>query len=87
MGLAVLANRIRKPPILRTRPPLLRPRRQWPSCHAPKPRDEAAFDHLVGAKQDRWGYGKTERLGGLEVQDHLVFRWKLNGEIRRLGAA
>ena len=30
------------------------------------------FDHLGGAQQNRWGYGKVERLGGLEVQDHLV---------------
>ena len=29
------------------------------------------FDPLVGAQQDRWGYRKAERLGGLEVQDHL----------------
>jgi hypothetical protein len=33
----------------------------------------ASLDHLVGAQQNRWGYGKTERRGGLEVQDHLEF--------------
>ena len=26
-----------------------------------------SFDHLVGAQQDRWGYRKTERRGGLAV--------------------
>jgi hypothetical protein len=29
------------------------------------------FDLLVGAQQNRWRYRKAERLGGLEVQDHL----------------
>jgi hypothetical protein len=32
-----------------------------------------SFDHLVGAQSNRWGYGKTERLGCLEVHDHLEF--------------
>jgi hypothetical protein len=37
-------------------------------------RDELApalFDHLIGAQQNQWGYGKAERLAGLEVQNHL----------------
>ena len=42
------------------------------------------LDHLAGAQQNRWGYRKTERLGGLEVQDHLKFCWKLYREIARL---
>ena len=46
-----------------------------------------SFDHLVSAQQDRWGYGKTKRLGGLEVQDHLEFCRQLNWQLRRLGAA
>ena len=29
------------------------------------------FDLLVSAQQDRWGYLKTERLGGLEVHGNL----------------
>ena len=29
------------------------------------------FDHLVGAKQNRRGYRKAKRPGGLEVHDHL----------------
>ena len=33
------------------------------------------------------GYGKTERLGGLEIQDHLNFCRALHREIARLLAA
>src|SRR5262249_11552485 len=46
-----------------------------------------SFDHLVGAQQDRLWYGKTERLGGLEVYDHLEFCRKLHRQIARLRAA
>ena len=45
------------------------------------------LDHLGGAQQDRRGYGKAERLGGLEVHDHLVFRRELHREIARFRAA
>src|SRR5215468_3527576 len=45
------------------------------------------FDHLGGAQQNRWGYGKAKRLGGLEVEDHLKFCRQLNGELRGLRAA
>ena len=45
------------------------------------------FDNLVGAKQDRWGYRKAKRLGGLKVYDHLEFCRQLHREIARLGAA
>src|SRR6516164_3032183 len=45
------------------------------------------FDHLVGAQQDRRGYRKAERLGGLEVHDHLEFCRKLHREIAGLFAA
>jgi hypothetical protein len=37
------------------------------------------FDHLVGAKQDRLRHRKAERLGGLEVDDHLDACGLLNG--------
>jgi hypothetical protein len=37
------------------------------------------FDLLISAQQDRWGYLKTERLGSLEVDDHLKFCRQLNG--------
>ena len=33
------------------------------------------------------GYRKAERLGGLEVHGHLIFRRKLHREIARLLAA
>ena len=42
----------------------------------PRTRNElpsSFVDYLVGAEQDRWGYGKAQRLGGLEVHDHLKF--------------
>ena len=45
------------------------------------------IDHLIRAQHDRWGYGKAERLGGLEVQDDLEFCRQLNRKIARLGAA
>ena len=48
---------------------------------------KSLFDHLVGAKQDRLWHRKAERLGGLAVHDHLVFRRKLYREIARLRAA
>src|SRR6516162_10303463 len=54
--------------------------------HAPQ-QTPLLFDHFVGAKQDRWRHGKAERLGGLEVHDHLKFRRKLHREIARLLAA
>src|SRR5215467_12307161 len=31
----------------------------------------ASLDDLIGAQHDRWGYGKAERLRGLEVHGHL----------------
>jgi hypothetical protein len=37
------------------------------------------LDHLGGARPNRWGYRKAERLGGLEVHGHLKFWRKLNG--------
>ena len=48
---------------------------------------KSLFDYLVCAQQYRWGYGKTERRGGLAVHDHLVFHRKLHREIARLRAA
>ena len=43
---------------------------------AAEERDELAplsFDHLVGARKQRWGHLNTERLGGLEIDDQLEF--------------
>src|SRR6516225_6670625 len=45
------------------------------------------FDHLVGAQQNRWGYGKAERRGGLAVHEHLELGRQLHREIARLLAA
>jgi len=45
------------------------------------------FNHLVGAQQDRWGYRKTERRGGLAVYDHLELSRQLHRKIARLRAA
>src|SRR5262249_43180524 len=43
--------------------------------------NQQLFDDLGGAQQNRWGYRKAERLGGLEVHDHLEFRRELHREI------
>ena len=37
------------------------------------------FDLLVGAQQNRWGYRKVERRGGLAVHEHLELCRQLNG--------
>ena len=47
----------------------------------------ALVDHLVSAQQNRWGYGKAKRLGGLAVHDYLELGRKLYREIDRLLAA
>jgi hypothetical protein len=47
----------------------------------------ASLDDLVGAQQNRWGYRKTERRGGLAVHEHLELGRKLNGKLRWLRAA
>jgi hypothetical protein len=31
--------------------------------------NQRLFDDLIGAQQNRWGYRKTERLGGLIAAD------------------
>ena len=50
-------------------------------------RRRALLDHLIGAQQNRWGYRKTERRGGLAVHGHLKFCRKLHRKIARLLAA
>src|SRR6516225_704400 len=47
----------------------------------------ASLDHFVSAQQNRWGYGKTERRGGLAVDDHFELGRKLHREIARFIAA
>ena len=53
-------------------------------CSAINRHNQQLFDLLVGAQQNRWGYRKTERLGGLEVQDHLELGRQLHRKIARL---
>ena len=39
------------------------------------------FDHLIGAVEQRWWDGETERLGGLEVDHKLEFARRLDRQI------
>jgi hypothetical protein len=41
------------------------------------------LDHLSGAKQNRLGYLKAKRFGGLEVDDQINFRGLLYWQVRR----
>ena len=43
------------------------------------------FDHLVGAREQRWRHLQAERLGGFEVDDQLEPGRKFDREIGRLG--
>ena len=53
-------------------------------CSAINRHNQQLFDLLISAQEYRRGYGEAERLGGLEVHDHLKFCRKLHREIARL---
>ena len=46
--------------------------------------EDALFDHLVGAREQRWRDGEAERLGGLEIDHQLVFGRCLHRQVGRL---
>src|SRR6516162_597178 len=61
---------------------------QWANKrHMQCSKNPPLFDHLVGAGKHQRRNAKAERLGGLEIHDHLEFRRKLHREIARLCAA
>src|SRR6516225_786100 len=39
------------------------------------------LDDLVGAGEERWRHVEAQRLGRLEIDDHLVLGWRLNRKI------
>ena len=41
------------------------------------------FDHLVGAREQRWWDFEAECLGGVEIEHKLEFRGRLNGKVAR----
>ena len=43
-----------------------------------------SFGHLVGAGEQAFRHGQSERFGGLEVDSQFELRWLLNGKISRL---
>src|ERR1700719_179027 len=46
--------------------------------------NNALFDHLVGASEQLRRNGEAQRLGGLDVDDKLILRWRLHRQIARL---
>ena len=46
--------------------------------------DIRLFDHLISARQQRRRHGEAERLGGLQVDDHLVLCRRLHRHVGRV---
>src|ERR1700730_16759630 len=44
-------------------------------------KNNSSFDHLVGARRERWRHVEAERLGGLEVDYELEFRGLINRQL------
>ena len=45
---------------------------------------ETLFDHLAGAREQRWGHAKAKSLGGPKVDCQLKLGRRLNRHISRL---
>src|SRR5450830_236904 len=42
---------------------------------------DPSFDHLIGAREQRWRHGEAERLGGLQIDNQIEGGWELDGQI------
>src|SRR5215471_13112743 len=45
-----------------------------------------SFDHLVRRREQCWRHVDPKRLGGLQIEEQLKFRWLLYRQVARLGA-
>src|SRR5215472_10288564 len=48
-----------------------------------RPPGHSSFDHIVGASEQQWRYGKAERLGGLKIDRQVepgrLKKWNVAG--------
>jgi hypothetical protein len=54
--------------------------------YLPLPEVTASFDHFVGKSNQLIRHGKSEGLGGFEVDDQFEFGRRLHRKIGKLGA-